>query len=80
MEMNIGADLSKYLRRHTPGGSLWYARLAIERLIFDTLQSMIDPKWNSKKRRKIKKTRKEQKTDFWWRPGDVSPNRPPSFF
>ena len=80
MEMNIGADLSQYLRRHTPGASLWYARLAIERLIFDTLQSMIDPKWNSKKRRKIKKTRKEQKTDFWWKPGDVSPNRPPSFF
>jgi len=80
LKMNIGGDLSKYLRRHTPGGSHWYLRLALERLIFDTLQSMIDPKWNSKKRRKIKKTRKEQKTDFWWRPGDVSPNRPPSFF
>ena len=80
MEMNLGGDLAKYLRRHTPGGSHWYIRLALERLIFDTLQSMIDPKWNSKKRRKIKKTRKEQKTDFWWRPGDVSPNRPPSFF
>ena len=80
MEMNIGGDLSKFIRRHTPGGSHWYLRLAFERLIFDTLQSMIDPKWNSKKRRKIKKTRKEQKTDFWWRPGDALPNRPPRIF
>ena len=80
MEMNIGSDLAKYLRRHTPGGSHWYLRLAMERLIFDVLQSMIDPKWNSKKRRKIQKTRKDQHTDFWWRPGDKQPDRPPSFF
>ena len=59
---------------------MWYARLAFERLIFDQLQSMIDPKWNSKKRRKIKKTRKEQGTDFWWRPGSTTPERPPKFF
>ena len=79
-KMNLGADLSKYLRRHTPGQSMWYARLAFERLIFDQLQSMIDPKWNSKKKRKIKKTRKEQGTDFWWRPGSTTPERPPKFF
>jgi len=79
-KMNLGADLSKYLRRHTPGQSLWYARLAFERLIFDQLQAMIDPKWHSKKRRKIKKTRKEQGTDFWWRPGNITPERPPKFF
>jgi len=79
-KMNLGADLSKYLRRHTPGQSLWYARLAFERLIFDQLQAMIDPKWHSKKRRKIKKTRKEQGTDFWWRPGSITPERPPKFF
>jgi hypothetical protein len=79
-EMNIGGDLAKYLRRHTPGASHWYLRLALERLVFDTLQSMIDPKWHSKKRRKIQKTRKQQKTDFWWRPGDIMPDRTPSFF
>ncbi len=77
-EMNIGSDISRYLRRHTPGASHWYARLAIERLIFDTLQSMIDPKWKRKKRQNISKTRKKQNTDFWWRPGDKLPNRPPN--
>ena len=76
--MNIGSDISRYLRRHTPGASHWYARLAIERLIFDTLQSMIDPKWKRKKRQNISKTRKKQNTDFWWRPGDKLPNRPPN--
>lgn len=79
-EMNLGGDIAKFLRRHTPGGSHWYLRLAMERLLFDTLQSMIDPKWRTKRKQKIKRTKKTQKTDFWWRPGDITPNRPPSFF
>ena len=79
-DMNIGADLSSFMRKHTPGSSHWYLRLAMERLIFDTLQKMIDPKWNRKKKQKIKRTKKLQNTDFWWRPGDIMPDRPPSFF
>ena len=78
-EMNLGADVSRYLRRHTPGASHWYLRLAMERLVFDFLQSMIDPKWKRKRSQKINKTRKKDHTDFWWRPGDLAPNRPPNF-
>ena len=39
---------------------------------------MIDPKWKRKKRQNISKTRKKQNNDFWWRPGDKLPNRPPN--
>ncbi len=34
---NAGRKLSRFIEANMPGRSLWYARLAIERLIFDEL-------------------------------------------
>jgi hypothetical protein len=42
-EANAGRELVRYLERYTPGSSLWYARLALEREVFDRLQRMVDP-------------------------------------
>jgi hypothetical protein len=40
---NAGRELVNFLRRYTPGGSIWYARLGYERLILDRLQELADP-------------------------------------
>jgi hypothetical protein len=42
-EANAGRELVRYLERYTPGSSLWYARLALEREVFDRLQALVDP-------------------------------------
>lgn len=40
---NIGREFTNLLRRYTPGGSLWYARLAFEREVLDRIQAVLDP-------------------------------------
>ena len=45
-DTNTGRELMNFLRRYTPGGSVWYARLGYERLIVDELQRHLDPRAN----------------------------------
>jgi len=75
--VNIGGDIADFLKKNTPGGSMWYLRLALERYGFDTLSEMIDPKYNEKRKRIKKRMLKEQGTEFWWSPGDKLPKNFP---
>ena len=77
-DTNIGADLVRFARGYTPGGSLWYTRLAFERGVLDQLQLMADPKAKSKLRRYESKRRKDYGQKFWWRPGETTPRRGPN--
>jgi hypothetical protein len=76
-ETTYGRDVSDFLRQYTPGASLWYARLALERLIFDNIQKMIDPKFNDRIIRRINKYRDEQDKEYFWKPGESFPERTP---
>ena len=76
-EVNYGNDVSNFIKRYTPGSSLWYMRLVLERYLFDTLQEMIDPDFDKRVKRKEKRSRKETGLEYWWSAGDKSPNRPP---
>jgi hypothetical protein len=76
-ETTYGRDVSDFLRQYTPGASLWYARLALERLIFDNIQKMIDPKFNDRIIRRINKYRDEFDREYFWKPGDSFPERTP---
>ncbi|HSG05093.1 MAG TPA: hypothetical protein VLB09_01720, partial [Nitrospiria bacterium] len=40
---NMGRELTRFLRSYTPGSSLWYSRLAVDRMMWDQLQTLIDP-------------------------------------
>lgn len=40
---NAGREAVNFLETYTPGSSLWYARLALEREVFDRLQRAVDP-------------------------------------
>ena len=77
-DTNLGADLVRFARSYTPGGSLWYTRLAFEREVLDQLQLMADKKAKSKFRRLESKRRKDYGQKFWWRPGEKTPRRGPS--
>jgi len=77
-DMNLGSDIANFVRYNTPGGSNWYMRLLMERFIFDFIQEQIDPKYQSKWKRKIKRSILEQGNDYWWLPGDKTPEKAPT--
>lgn len=76
-DTNFAGEAVRMISRYAPGTSLWYARLAMERLIFDQIQLMVDPKYQSKIRRVQTKYRREYGQDYWWRPGETEPDRGP---
>ena len=68
----------RFFSRYTPGSSLWYSRLAMERLVVDQLRLWNDPR---KVKKNFKKTEKRYKKNYgqkyWWKPGQTSPKRNP---
>ncbi len=78
-DTNAGREAVNFLRRYTPAGSIWYARLAYERLVLDRLQEMADPRAARSWRATEQRWRRETGQRFWWRPGRGSPSRAPDF-
>lgn len=67
-ETRIGPEFVNLLRRYTPGGSLWYARLIYQREILDQLQMLVDPKAHQQFRAEESRAEKLG-TKFYWKPG-----------
>lgn len=63
----------EYAKRYTPGTSLWWARLALERQVFDRLAEVADPKAYQKRRKQMRKQKQDFGNDYWWAPGDRLP-------
>ncbi|WP_324694610.1 hypothetical protein [Novosphingobium sp. RL4] len=72
---HAGAAL-KFAQSQVPGGTLWYLRTAFDRAVADQIQEQIDPDYRRSWRR-AEKWADEQGTDYWWAPGDSSPERAP---
>jgi hypothetical protein len=69
--MSRGVDFAK---RYAPGSSVWWARLAVEREIWDRVQHMADPKAREKWKRKERKQREEYGNAYWSQPGGLVGN------
>lgn len=76
-DANFGKEGIKLLKRYMPGGSLWYARLAYERLLLDWLGEQIDPDFADSAARMEDRALREEGQEFYWRPGDPAPERAP---
>lgn len=74
-----GKMLAQHLKAWVPGSSLWYSKLATDRMIFDNIQAMIDPDYKQSFRRYEKRMKKEFDQTFWWAPGQSSPKESPDF-
>lgn len=59
-----------YARRYTPGSSIWWARLALEREVFDRLQELADPQAYSKRAKKAQKQKRKYGNDYWFAPNE----------
>jgi len=76
-DTNIARETIKFVSRYTPGSSLWYARLGLERMVTDQLLLYADPKARSNMRRLESRYRREYGQRYWWRPGKTEPSRAP---
>jgi uncharacterized protein YoaH (UPF0181 family) len=77
-ERALGADLARFVRLNTPGTTLWYARLAMDRLLWDRLQWWADPQAGRRFRDAERRALRDYEQEFWWAPGEAAPRRAPS--
>lgn len=61
-------------KRWTP--QTWYTKLAVDRLLWDKIQVLVDPHYRQSFQR-AERNAKQQGSDFWWAPGSGSPQRAP---
>jgi len=76
---NLSDETLRLLRNYTPGGSIWYARAAYNRVVLDQLQHLTDPKASQRFKRQVSNARRERDQGFWWAPGETAPDRAPAF-
>ena len=60
------------MRQNTPGGSLWYIRLAYERMLLDQLQMMVDPDARAAFHRQMQNRKRDYGQELWWAPGETA--------
>ncbi|PYE25097.1 hypothetical protein C8J32_10450 [Rhizobium sp. PP-CC-3A-592] len=72
-----GKMLAQHIKAWTPGSSLWFSKIATDRLLFDNVQAMVDPNYRQTFWRYERRMKKEFGQSFWWGPGDPLPTRAP---
>lgn len=77
LRQNYATGWLNFAKRYAPGSSMWYARLVLERYVWDQLQEQIDPGWKQRTRRIENWYRKQFGNEYYWHHGDVSPARAP---
>jgi hypothetical protein len=77
-ETNFAGDSVKFVKRNTPGASIWYLRLIWERMIMDTVGRMVDEDFDAKNSRQINNYLRNTQQEYWWQPGETSPSETPN--
>lgn len=76
--VNMGREVSNFARYNTPVlSSLWYERLAFDRMVADQLQLFLDPQAERAMRQQEKRRDKEYRNTTWWDRGGFQPDRAP---
>lgn len=78
-ETKAGREFVRFLNRYTPGTDLPYVGAAIDRLVWDSLQKILDPEADQAFRMAARRNEKETGSPGWWLPGNALPARAPDF-
>tara|TARA_R100000742_G_C4278270_1_gene100884 strand:- start:60 stop:2633 length:2574 start_codon:yes stop_codon:yes gene_type:complete len=71
---NAGKELTRFIKNYTPGSNLWYTRLVFERIFMDTIEKLLNPNFHSDTRRNVNRIKKKTGQEYWWSPGELTPN------
>jgi hypothetical protein len=75
-DTRFGAEAVRFVKGNTPGANLWYAKAALDHLVFQQLQEYFSPGYLSTMR---SRARREFGQEWWWEPGQATPERAPDF-
>lgn len=76
--VNLGREVANFARYNTPvASSLWYQRLAFDRMVADQLQRFLDPDAERSWRRQERKRERELRNKTWWERGEYFATRAP---
>jgi hypothetical protein len=73
-DTHLGAEIVKFGKSNTPGASLWYAKAALDHLIFHQLQEYYSPGYLATMKSRAQREFGQQ---YYWEPGEVAPDRAP---
>jgi hypothetical protein len=76
---NVGREAVRALKNYVPGSNLWYLRAGYERVFLDNLQRFVDPQARDAFRKRIMDRERKEHSGYWWRPGEMAPERAPDF-
>lgn len=71
---NAGAEMVRFGKSNLPGASLWYAKAALDHLIFHQLQEYFSPGYLSRMKERAERQFNQR---YWWEPGEAAPQRAP---
>jgi hypothetical protein len=67
-----GNEIFSSLRRWTP--NTWYTKLAVDRLLWDQLQTLVDPHYRQSFDRANRAATRKGETGYWWPRGEAMPS------
>lgn len=73
-DTNLASQTINDLKGFVPFNNAWYAKAAIDHLIWQQVNEALNPGYLSKLRRR---TRREYGQNWWWEPGTTAPQRAP---
>lgn len=73
----IGRDVANLARRYNPLATLWPTRVALDRIVWDRMQQLLDPEAEEQWHQLEKKMKRDYGTQSWWNRGDPLPARAP---
>lgn len=77
-DMNFGRDLSRFVSSNTPvASSLWQTRAALDRMVFDQMQLMLDPEAARSFRTRASNRERDFGNKSFWQEGEMLPSRAP---
>jgi len=74
-EVNYGGRVQRIVKNWTP--KPWYAKLVMQRYLFDHLSKNLDKNYH-KRLRSYNKKLYQKGSGFWWKPGELAPDRLPN--
>lgn len=73
-DSHAAAEAIRFLKSNTPLINLWYTKAALDHAVLQQVQESVSPGYLARMR---DRARKEWGQDYWWAPGDATPERAP---
>lgn len=75
-DTHLGAQTFQDIKGFIPGGNIWYTKTALDHMVWQNVMESLSPGYLSAIRSKTLKTTGQ---DWWWTPGELTPERTPAF-